>query len=1419
MGSIRSLLAMDFGFGGNSDISSAAHVVHQRGAVDVDRKRRRLRIGKPGFVEVDASEALAGLDSFTLELDVTPDEVGRRQQVLEAQNPPISVAIDETGRLTGAVHTTKGWETVDSGLRRVADGEELHLRLIHDASGQLKLEIDDQHAGSVAVAGTLVPTGDGGIVLGTRADLRTDQFVGELGTVRLRNGAIDALGQSVLKKTADALALKLKGLLGYDGQLGVEPDPDAVDHRFDTIKGILSSAGVADVSALAELRIDKRTVIQPNSLMVAPLKSQTPSIDWAGVATTIATADVATAVLSTATTLPNRNSRLVLSRAAAGGARRDTSSTSLSGSRESEARAADASLDSAATVAAGSPVDVRDEEVSAETTATALSARTAGSGAPLLSSSSARLANIRPTSLRTETPLSERARPIDIGPASSAVARFGDVDALRGRRSSEIIRPARGVEIRDPEILSDLERPEPGFWPVHSSPVFLMGTITSVPVNTSVIIAGRLDLTNQELVIEPSVETLYIIAEEIVGDVNASITWRRPGGFTPSKTANSANNGRSYSGVHTASGSRNGLRGGDGLDGDPGLGAQGGIDAPNLEVWVKQLTAMPDIDLNGEDGIRGGRGQRGGRGGHGARGAGGEWWWAFGVHCWKSPGHGGNGGHGGDGGRGGPGGDGGRGGNIRIGVLEGTLAESITAKVFKVKNQGGQGGQGGLGGSGGTGGQGGTHGNDYVNGEEVCGNGVDGTRGAQGQPGAAGVQGRVGQDGTVDFFEFTEESWDEQLTRPWLYALTPTQVFPGNELIITGTRFADTDRVIFDGTTLVTQILADESLRVYVPSTATGGEKELYVQRYDGPQSNRLRVWIKPQLEPLVEPLVPGGTATLRGEAFAAGAAVLYDDTAVPANSVTRTQLTFTVPSAGTGDTAEQNVTVAVRNPDGLTSNERTATLPRIIDSGLQVDVHGLSFGNFDDGTPSWSTFEDTFGTLEVWHELLDPVFGHPALTAGFYLFYEHFLKGEGNGGLATGFCTSLSATVLEEFWTGSSDTFARISLDAATKDQLTAVHGRLLSRESLIDFHDQGRRGTANVATSYRSIESNLRDGGDRHSALMLFFVPSGMFWDEGYFDSLGDSHCIVPYRIAYPLGHDGTSIDGVEMYCWDCNHPFVAGESAAQNCRLVFRVTDGEIRFDYFDGGTSAKFSSEDGITLATMSNGKYLLSDHDMPFSGPFGLTTFVLDFLLSPADLVIENNSGQRTGSAGGSIVAEIPDSHPCYLVKGAYLLPADQALTRRIIGNDAGSYSYTSIAPNGVSITIEDITTAPGQEDVLAVNADGTSLRFTPGTTKNFTMTLAREVDGQARAVTITGAGGGPTTATDINLSPDLSIVRVANTDAARTVDVQVSQIVQATAANTTLDRNAVSVPTDHDLVVTVTDWTDLAVTVRALPFE
>jgi hypothetical protein len=229
--------------------------------------------------------------------------------------------------------------------------------------------------------------------------------------------------------------------------------------------------------------------------------------------------------------------------------------------------------------------------------------------------------------------------------------------------------------------------------------------------------------------------------------------------------------------------------------------------------------------------------------------------------------------------------------------------------------------------------------------------------------------------------------------------------------------------------------------------------------------------------------------------------------------------------------------------------------------------------------------------------------------------------------------------------------------------------------------------------------------------------------------------------------------------------------------------------------------------------------MLSDHDLPFSGPLGLTSFIIDFLLSPADLQITDANGLRTGNFGGQIMAEIPDSHPCYLLPGAYMLPSFAPLTRRITGTGNGKYTFNSIMPNGGSLVLQDVTTAAGQVDTLSVSADGTQLRFTPAAEKTFNLTLSRQVGAQARAIAIRGAGGGPAADVDITISPELSLARIGNRGAARNVEVRAFAIDRN--SNTPLNKQfaAVNLPSKHDLMVAVQDWATLDASVQTLSFD
>ncbi len=1364
----RSLFYLNIDENSFYDASPSGISLKPNRKVQLDVKNSKLIFNNGGFVKLNHKGELQDLEYFTIEATINLKAGDRHQTILDATGEGIKLYINESGQLVGAVRTNK-WTKVTSGNTLIEAGKEYNILFSRDKAGETSLTINGETVESKPIRSKIKKIGSkNGFFIGAAKAGGADFFSGTLTGLSISSSVLSRQAKEDRIRRENTLTAQLRSMLNLE-RIVVRLQEDESYARLQPVKAIMNAVGVEDLNDLDTLQITSQTTITRGRVILAPRKvmESTNPIDWAELAKNIANIPKPELKTILATNLLNRNSKYFIQETI----NKNQSTKASSDHLKSNAPTSGGSLNMA----------------------------------PFLSRN------------KTGSSVWQQSK-LNFVTSANAFERAKNklyISEMMGFENSRL-------SVKNSGILNLIESPEPAHWANLANSQMVLMNSTSIPVYDSVIIAKTLDLTNSKLVIEPDVVTLWIIAEKVIAGPNAAITWRKPGGSTPPRANNPDLNGRGYSGIHTKQNSRDGLDGEDARDGITGIKGANGVNAPKLEIWVKELTAMPDIELNGEDGIRGGRGQRGGRGGNGANASGGKWAWFFGKHCVSDPGDGGDGGNGGDGGRGGRGGNGANGGHITIGVLNNTLESTVTNKAFKIKNQGGRRGEGGPGGEGGFGGQGGRSGAG-----EVCHDADNGHPGARGQRGREGADGlRNGGDGELRFHEFSEAAWEELLLRPWITELSPETPFPGDTLIIKGSKFTTNDRVRLGTDSISPTINADESLSITIPSTITGGEKELYIRRQDGSESNRLRLWIRPQLDPFSGVLNPGATVTVTGKAFLNGASVLVDGRAVPTNFVNVTTLSFEMPGTGGAGISETNITLQVNNPDGHLSNSRSATIPNILEVPFKFDLHSLNFDNFTDGAPSWGTFEDTFGTAEVWHELLDPIFGHPVLTAAYYGFYHHFLKGEANGGLATGFCTAMSSKVLDQFWTGNNDTFVNLDLTSNTRREFTAIHGRLLSRESLLHFHDQSREEVARVGRSYRDIETIFYNGVSRHNAPMLFFIPSGAAWDSGYFDRLGDSHCIVPIRFIYPIGHPGpaadgtTNPDGVTLFCWDCNHPPTEDSAAieSQNCRLEFFRQDGLIHYNYFDGGTTPKFSSTDGITLGVMSNGNYLLTDHDLPFGGPFGLTTFVLDFLLSPADLQVTNADGFRTGNFGSQILSEIPDSHPCYLAKGAYLLPTDMALTRRICGTGNGTYTYNSISPNGTSIVLENVDTDNGQEDLLSVNADGTQIRFTPAIDKNFTLTLGRQINDDIRAVAISGVGGGPTSDVDITLSPELSILRIGNRGAANRVSVTAFNANAITKSHSKLERGNVLFPANHDLVLAITDWENLDMTVQTVEF-
>lgn len=1298
-------------------------------------------------VKVARASELDALDTFTVATRLTPTASGRHQVILESQSPPMRIVLTRTSVVNAGVNTAQGWEELSSRTRIPKDKETL-VRMSRDTKGVLRLEVGGRQVAEKTV-GPLVAVGRGGLSVG--ADSRgANGYVGVINGLTISDTAITIASEKALVNKASQLQAQLKGLYGVN--VLVSLDPATVDTRFNEIKSVMHAAGVNDLSSLATLRIDRPTKITRGTILKAPAQPAVAVVNWVAVAKDVAAA---------AKTSPMQARKLVdnalLTRAVTGGTAAPT------GTLPTVRRNPLVPLSGAAR----EPLSQPDIVVT-----------------PVLG-----------------TPSVITAQPIRlgaVGPSANDSRDIQHIDLDTRERISAV------------EALERLKRDRPWEWPVMDvvEPEPQQVSSHVLPVNSAVIIARRLDLTNQTLEIDPAVGTLYIICEEIDAAKGAKITWKRPILAVPNIGDNPALDGYpDWIGVNT-DGSKHGLPGGDAQGGASGLRGRPGFSAPNVEMWVLRMNGMPDIDLEGQDGGKGGRGQRGGRGGRGAEGEAGKWWWFFGKRCWSDPGDGGNGGDGGDGGRGGPGNRGGDGGDILFAVLETSLKTLTTTNAFTPDLGGGRAGTGGAGGFGGQGGLGGPRGYS-----EVCDGGHDGAQGQPGATGTLGSAGKAGAGGKVRIMTITQESWDEQLTRPWLYDVTPDATLPNQTVVLKGSRFADTDQVRIGTRVLASTLRPDQGLDVKVPADIGGGTHQLYLRRHDGQQSNRLPLIVKPQITSAMPSVIPGADTTVDGRAFLPGATVDYAGSLYPANVGSPTRLVFRVPETATKNSPEAKVSLTVINPDGQRSNTVNTTVPHVLKNGFLLGVHDYSFANDSDGRPSWATFEETYGGVEVWHELLDPIFGHPVLTTAFYYFYREFLKGKANGGLATGFCTALASQAVDLFWRGKNDTFATVVRDDAFRKAMTAIHGRLLTRECLVDFHEQGRRGQANVVTSFQRIEANFATGGTRETAPLLFFVPQGAAWDSGYFDRLADSHCIVPIRITYPAGYDGSSLDGVHMQCWDNNHP------KNSQCYVDFRTVGSETRFTYTANGVT-KFTSEDGITLATSTLGEYLLRDLDLPFSGPFGVTRFVFEFLLSPATLQVTDELGRITGQSGSQILSDIPGSHPAYLCPNAFLLPRATGLSRRITGTATGAYTYASLAPEDTSIALMNVATNIGESDSLLVNADATRVRFTPAVPKSAPMTLARRISGHARAISIEDFPATPANDLDVTTSPDMSLIRMTNTGPPTQVSVKLLDFNIATKARKSLAQMAIPVPSGHDLVVAVTSWPDLSesnVTTAAVP--
>jgi hypothetical protein len=763
-----------------------------------------------------------------------------------------------------------------------------------------------------------------------------------------------------------------------------------------------------------------------------------------------------------------------------------------------------------------------------------------------------------------------------------------------------------------------------------------------------VILADELDLTNTTIEIDLNyVSHLFIIARKIKAMSGAEITYAplvNPNQGTP---GNDGGTGTSYNRKYSRNNRNHAPNGGSGAHGgNDDLYPPGGADAPNLNIYVLELDGMPDIILPGQKGGQGGRGGKGGNGGNGERGRNSKRRSRF--NCINGPGWGGHGGNGGNGGKGGIGGTGGDGSNILIATLEENLVDMVTARAFEIDISGGEGGDPGVQGVPGQRGLGGLPGKNTAGfpcRDEPGRGGNDGRGGKRTGNLGSGNRGGVGD---IDFDKITREEWELELEAPWILSIDPITGFPGREVVIKGVHFVRNSKVHYANPeahssavrVLKTNYLTDEKLKFTVPVDTQHGENHLYVVTPDNDTSNSVPFHVRPQVVSIeidgnpVTNVSPGDVIKIRGRAFSSEASVYYREEWLSPDSIEGNHtIALTLPTIE-GVNAGGVTHIQVQNDDSCKSDKvelcrsdkvELQLLPTR-DSGFRANPNGFAFKNFKHGDPSWETFRSTFGTEEIVEEM----FLHKILLGAFYIFYKKYL----NGDLGGAYCTGISGTSLRRFHEGVSNLYGAYPDSTASPPpipadlmrELVIAQGRILSKELITHYADQGQEGIDRIARTIRDIEADFDDLRGVSTARTLSFIPSGNVWDSEYFDRLMRTHCVVPTRIVYP--DESRSLNGARLYVYDCNHPGI-------DSRVIeLFEKNGKLHFRYHD-----KFSSDDGFTLGTANLNFALLDNVDLPFSGPFGVRRFILDVLASPAWLRIEADGGGLLGYKDGKIYTD------------------------------------------------------------------------------------------------------------------------------------------------------------------------------------
>jgi len=970
---------------------------------------------------------------------------------------------------------------------------------------------------------------------------------------------------------------------------------------------------------------------------------------------------------------------------------------------------------------------------------------------------------------------------------------------------------------------------------------------TSVlPAKSSVIIASTLDLTHTNLVIDPSVNTLTIIVETLTCGAGAQITYDDSSVWNPHPLpVTQAPSGNSFNpNAYTGNGT-------DGQNGGNGANGQAGSPqtitppaAPNVTIYALNISAMPVINLAGLKGAPGNPGQNGGNGGNGSKGKNGSDVCVGGFGgCTSQPGHGGNGGNGGNGGSGGNGGEGGAGGSVDICTTQDCWTQLLNQNVQWLLNLGGgPGGDPGLPGTGGAFGTGGAPGTPGGGG--CCNKYPIGNSGHQGVNGAPGAAGPLGPAGTLTENSITLDEWKAELTKPWLTTINPTQGPSGTQVTADGLNVSLADIVLVNeqpvAATAVTTpssppILSAAQFKFTLPANLPGGAAHISLRRLsDNIESDPMNFAVQPFIagSNAGGGFTPGDSITLNGSGFLANASVHFTPPSQPEqvvvpDSVTATSVSFTVPASGAPSSqAQANASMRVVNPDGESSNVLQLTQLSYVTNHFRPSINGFSFTNTQasPGLPTLSTYGADFGDFEVAASFLTL----PVLTSAYYGLYALLLGPECHG-----LCTGFASSAMKRFSAGETKAFNEPLTDGL-RTEFSIGWGRQMSGQLLTNFLGQCANGAAQIMTSVQQVEQTFSGTPNAHNMPLVFFIPSGLPVSSQWFNNIQASHCLAPWKLVRPLGWSG-GYNNVKLYLYDCNNP------GADDCYLDITQTGNTLSFSY---NKDSSYSSANGFTLGVLTMDQALYNSVDLPWV--YG-ATWVVDFILSPAQLSVNNLAGQLTGPSGNKLFAQVPGVVPSLLSwsHNLMMIPRQLALQRNIQGSGNGTYTYVSVAPPDPAIpvssfssllppganavvphergfTLQNVSCSASTKDTVLLGPDNQSIQIaTNEPNKTFDAWIAQHYEVQSgsapnvtsvhRAQLIHLSGIKLAAGEQILLWTDTALgqVGLSNTGAAKSFNVVVSLVDLKTGQATGSQSVAGQVDANADFMLAVPDWNQM----------